>query len=186
MGGRPLHPVLWQAADAAQKQVHFLCLRRATNWLNRVLDSSQTGTTTAEAWSSFEDNTTSSGLRLVADLVDLPDTAGTCDPTLLLGEELRSRLAEPEGIVPTAPVGHTMHRIPKHSRREYVRLVVRELLLKKPLLRRDASGLGSIFPVPKSGDRQRAVWHGTLVSEASARPPKPRRLGNRSCLLTSD
>ncbi len=69
---------------------------------------------------------------------------------------------------------------------EYVRLTLRELALGKIALLDDADGIGAIFPVPKSGDRQRAVWHGTLVSEGALRPVKPRRLADPSAFLAVD
>ncbi len=134
----------------------------------------------------FETATVTPPLKLRADLVDLPEAAGTCDPWHLLGDELRHILGNTEDIAPKVAVGHGVHTVPRHSRLEYVRLTVRELRLGKLVLEEAASGLGTIFPVPKKGDRQRAVWHGTLVSEASERPVRPRRLENPAALLALD
>ncbi len=138
------------------------------------------------AWQSFEASVSGSCLTLLSDLVDLPASAGTCRPTNLLGSELREILVDASNIAPREPVGHAVHRIPAHSRTEYLRLTGLELTLGKLILRTEAAGIGSIFPVAKSGDRQRAVWHGTLVSEASQRPVRPRRLGNPAALLALD
>ena len=151
-----------------------------------MLDCPDQFASCASAWDSFEASFAAPPLRLVADLVDLPEAAATCDPTPLLGNELREILEHVDGIAPPAPVGHEVHTIPRHSRAEYLKLVGRELKLGKLSLHRTARGIGSVFAVPKSGDRQRAVWHGTLVSEASSKPVKPRRLANPAALLALD
>ena len=68
---------------------------------------------------------------------------------------------------PTEEVGHDVHRIPRHKRTEYIRLTLKKLCLSKLGLHHDAQSTGTVFPVLKSGDRQRVVWHVTFVSEAS-------------------
>ena len=184
--GGTVTPFATEGPTVAQRAVHSLVLRRSADWLNRMLKVEPTYASAQGAWMDFETATVTPPLKLRADLVDLPEAAGTCDPWHLLGDELRHILENTEDIAPKVAVGHGVHTVPRHSRLEYVRLTVRELRLGKLVLEEAASGLGTIFPVPKKGDRQRAVWHGTLVSEASERPVRPRRLGNPAALLALD
>ena len=171
---------------AAQVAVHRHVIHSAVLWLTRMVKVDAPPHTPAEAWSSFESAVAAPILKLDADAVDLPATAGTCEPGDLLGSELSDILKSPDAIAPIEPFGHAVHRVPRHSMPEYVRLTVRELRLGKLVLLDFAKGIGTIFPAPKSGGRQRAVWHGTFVSEASARPVKPRRLGNPAAFLALD
>ena len=184
--GGSVTPFSSAVPSAAQREVHFLALRRSADWLNRMLEVDVAPDTPESAWRSFEDLASAPPLGLRADLVDLPEVAATCDPTGLLGHELYGILDNPQAIVPQERIGHAVHGIPKHSRTEYVLLIAKELKLGKLVLLTDASGIGTVFAVPKPGGRQRAVWHGTLVSEASPRPVRPRRLGTPEGLLALD
>ena len=87
-------PLASSMPSAAQHQVHFLVLRRAVDWLNRMIGGHSYKDLPADAWGSFEAGVLAPPLRLVADLVDLPDTAGTRGPTPFLGDSLRDRLAD--------------------------------------------------------------------------------------------
>lgn len=184
-GGSPV-PCSNRKPTKAQRRVLEHLIATAAEWLLRMCDSSRAPATPAAAWQSFEDSVAAEPLRLEADKVDLPTSAATCDPYHLLGPELQACWNDPVRILPAERVGHEVHRIASRDRAEYLRLTVRELELGKLVLLRDAQGLGSIFPVKKSGGRQRAVWHGTLVSEASSRPLKPRRLADPSAFLAVD
>jgi hypothetical protein len=73
--------------------------------------------------------------------------------------------------------------IPRHSRREYILLVAEELKARKLDLFESIEGGGTVFGVPKSSNRVRAVWHGRAVSEAAEPPPKPRHLASPTALL---
>ena len=64
------------------------------------------------------------------------------------------------------------------ERKEYVGLTVRQHRAGLLRLAATCSGGGAIFPVGKSGGRQRAVWHGSRVSESAAIPPGPRHLAD--------
>ena len=184
-GGGSVVPYSQGPPTAAQRRVITRLLTAAAEWLLRMADCDDTPSATA-AWQSFEDAVTAEPLRLQADLVDLPSTAATCDPYHLLGPELRTAWDNPDCIVPRERTGHDAHRVHPRDRQEYLRLTVRELNLGKLVLLKDAKGLGSIFPVKKTGNRQRAVWHGTLVSEGSSRPLKPRRLADPSAFQGLD
>lgn len=62
------------------------------------------------------------------------------------------------------------------ERKEYVKLIVRQLRGGKLELRASYRGGGTILPVSKSRGRQRIVWHGKRISAAAAVPPPPRHL----------
>ncbi len=175
-----------RSPTTAQRSVHFLVLRRSVDWLNRMLALDGTSLSPDSAWNSFVIATAAPPLSLNADLVDLPATAATCDPANLIGQELAAALDQSDLVCPSSPTGHGVHSVPARGRTEYVKLIARELQLGKLVLLPYASGIGTVFAVPKSDGRQRAVWHGTLVSEASARPLRPRRLGNPAALLGLD
>ncbi len=185
-GGGSVVPFATGRPTTAQAAVHHRVILSAVTWLTRMVKVDAPPHTPEEAWGSFESAVAAPILQLDADAVDLPATAGTCEPSDLLGSELSDGLKSPDAIAPREPIGHAVHRVPRHSMPEYVRLTVRELRMGKLVLLDFAKGIGTIFPVPKSGGRQRAVWHGTLVSEASARPVRPRRLGNPAAFLALD
>ena len=72
------------------------------------------------------------------------------------------------------------------KRSKYVALTARQL--KAGLLRLSATCLGgaSVFPVGKTGGKQRVVWNGTRVSAAAARPPTPLHLADPACFAMLD
>ncbi len=113
----------------AQAAVHHRVTHSAVMWLTRMLKADAPPHTSAEAWSSFESAVAAPILELDAEAVDLPATAGTCEPSDLLGLELSDILKSPDVIAPNEPIGHAVHRVPRHSMPEYVRLTIRELRL---------------------------------------------------------
>ena len=90
------------------------------------------------------------------------------------------------------------HTIGKYDRTSYLQYVRRQLECEKVRLRHDIDGAGTVFAVEKKHGRQREVWHGTKLSQASLPPPRPSCLAGPetfgdiefrprfSCLLSAD
>ena len=141
---------------AAQNRVFQHIVRKCGAWIAQVRAMEGPVRSGIETWNDIQKSATSATLRLSADAVDLPDAAATCDPASLLGPDLRRALQSSTAIVPGVRIGHSTHVIPAHSRREYAKLIARELALGKVTLRRDADGIGSIFcsPSPMIGNER--------------------------------
>ena len=50
-------------------------------------------------------------------------------------------------------------------------------------MRLSVNAIGDIFVAPKTADRQREVWNGSLISQAAWRPPPPAMLANPACFV---
>jgi hypothetical protein len=121
--------------------------------------------------------------RLCADKVDHPPQGATCNPEPLLGATLTALWQKMDHIFPSCKVGVSGCRMRKSDMPEYSKIVAHQLCIGKLGLVKHPRGVGSVFPVPKSGDRLRLVWHGGKISDLALRPPAPRRLGNPAALL---
>ena len=126
--------------------------------------------------SSFQD--------LVADRVDNLEAAALCDPLPHLPPDVQSKLCgESEIVAATAENLDCFEAVPHGSREEYAKLVVKQLRCGKLGLSTWCKAGGTTFAVGKpGGSRLREVWDGRRVSEASARPPKPRHLASPTAL----
>ena len=133
---------------------------------------------------SFEPYAAAPPPRLVAEQVDLPPVAASCDPLELVGPDLLAKLRRPRSIFPRAPVGVGSVRAPRGARGEYIQVIIRMLDAGKMGLCFAPSGVGAFFTVPKSTPGHlRPIWDGGPVSELCQRPPAPRRLGNPASFL---
>lgn len=113
-------------------------------------------------WSLFERGGTSIPLALVADAVDIPEVAATCDPCSILSVDVSRFISDPSCVFPCTPPNlHRFTGFYADPRYEYIRLVVRQLRAGLLKLSSHCLGGGTIFPVGTSDGRQRAVWHGT-------------------------
>ena len=116
---------------------------------------------------------------LDAEQVDIPTTAGTCDPMEIVARPLRERLENPSAIFPSCPIGVGSVTMSQALMPQYLAFTGRIVLAGKVELLTTPSGVASFFVVGKPGkDRLRPIWGGDKISEACERPPKPRRLGN--------
>ncbi len=137
------------------------------------------GSLDVDAWDAFEPDAGEAKLELDAARVDCPERVGTCDPLPLLLDEVRARLLDAEALFCEAPPGLERFRGFYAGRRaEYLKLVVRQLRCGKLSLAESGRGGGTVFPVGKSSGNQREVWHGSRVSAAAARPPRPAHLAS--------
>jgi hypothetical protein len=59
----------------------------------------------SEIWASFERGPENRQLRLIADLVDLPACAATCDPLQLIPAHARAKIATADALFPCPPDG---------------------------------------------------------------------------------
>lgn len=121
---------------------------------------------------------------LLAEKVDLPNKAGTCNPQCLVPDSLASAVSSQEEVftVDDARLMETDLHVGV-DREEYLKLVVRQLECGKTRLRRNIKAVGSVFSVAKSGERQREVWNGSFVSALAEKPPPPMLLANPSCFV---
>ena len=104
--------------------------------------------------------------------IDLPEQAGTCDPSVLLPPHVSTNMLTPTHIFPDimpSPM-YASHGSPE-ERMGYARLVDKQLFCGKVRLRLKVKGCGRVFAVPEPGkDVQREVWNGSVLSAASCRP----------------
>ncbi len=132
-------------------------------------------------WEVFEDGANQDIATLCADAVDVPQQAGTCDPLKVVSANVAAKLSSVETVFPAPPPGlDHFSGFYAGPRTEYVQLCVRQLRAGMLSLARTCRGGGTVFPVAKSDNRQRVVWHGTRCSKGAAVPPKPRHLANPS------
>ena len=133
------------------------------------------------AFDGFEEQQAANYEPIRGNSVDLPVTAGTCEPGRLVPPALWQQVQNPLNIFPlqtTSVCGAIIHRGTEH-RHGYIQLVVRELHCGKLRLRTCVGGVARVFAAAKSTEgRQRKIWDGALLSQLAARPPKPRRLAN--------
>ena len=138
--------------------------------------------TGAATWAHFERDPRARSLKLVAELVDIPDCAGTCDPLKVLSKEVVEMISSADLVFPDPPQGLRRFKgFYAGERHEYIKLVIAHLRCGKVRLAKTCLGGGTVFPVKKTdGIRQREVWHGSRVSAAAAKPPCPRHLASPS------
>ena len=136
----------------------------------------------ATAWNVFQSRGGRPPLQMIADLVDCPDFAATCDPLSLIPRKWADFICDIDRMFPCPPPGlDRFSGFYAGERKEYVSLVLRQLRCGKVVLCDRVRGGGTVFPVGKHGTlRQREVWHGSRVSAACADPPKPRWLASPS------
>ena len=121
---------------------------------------------------------------LVADLIEMAESSGTCDAQSYLPQNLHDAICGDGGLFRNV----TTHRkiVPRYSgkdRSQYARATVRALVSGKLRLRTKVEAGGTVFCVAKPSGGQREVWHGRYVSGLVPSPPKPRHQPTPSCLL---
>ena len=128
---------------------------------------------------SFEPSSAAPRPEIVANDIDLPVRAATCDPRRLVTSHMRDTLDHISDIFPDRPIGVKNVRVGKRDMPEYVRFVRRMLEVDKVQLITDPKGVASFFVVGKPGkSRLRPIWSVDVISSETKRPPMPRRLGN--------
>ena len=116
--------------------------------------------------------------------MDLPEKAGTCDPSSLVPRELWELVSDPTNIFHGDVDASTCMEPQGQERWEYLRLTARELICGKLRLRPRVQGRAGVFAAPKKTcDRQRKIWDGSLLSKQAETPPAPCRLANPSSFL---
>ncbi len=157
------------ALDTILQAVGALRARLAASWETRD----------ASGWASFEHGGATTPLRLVASAVDVPDReyAGACRPATVIKAPLCHRCSDPTHVFPAPPPGlDRFSGFYAGDRCQYLDITVRQLRAGLLVLLSECRGGATVFPVGKTGGRQRLVWHGTRVSLAAAKPPAPRSL----------
>ena len=143
------------------------------------------GSAALDAFRNFEVSPGSQYPQLNADAVDLPSSAGTCNPNLLIPEGLATATSSPEFLFHHEGGAETVEsfRPAGKERLEYIKLVWRQLQRGKTMLRRVVHAVGEVFAVAKSHGRQREIWNGSLFSSMAERPPAPQYLANPACFV---
>ena len=161
----------------AQREAHAVLFDAAFDLHARLVTSAESRD--QRGWGAFEDRGTAPRLDLIAAADAVPDCAARCNPAKLIKGPLGDAIRNVHTIFPNPP-GGLEHFSTFHSgdHREYITLTARQL--RAGLLRLNSRCLAgaSIFPVGKAGGKQRAVWNGTRVSLAAARPPAPLHLAD--------
>lgn len=152
-------PFSARRGNTAQRSVVDHVGRRALDLLSRLQDADCPQVDPVEALDLFEPSSAPPRPVLLADLVDLPTVAGTCDPTGFLGPVLRRRMEAPADIFPAAPIGVESVGIGVKEKPGFVALLGRMWVCGKVGLSLGVSGVGSFFVVggpdhPNPGDLQ--------------------------------
>ena len=155
---------------------------RIMEFAGRLQSDAPSDFSSEAAWQAYEDRGSAPRLDLLADLVDYPAVAGTCDPLLVIPPDIGKLLSDINFMFPAPPEGlNRFSGFYAGDRDEYVKLTANLLKIGKLTLRHEVKGGGTVFPVEKpGGTRQREVWHGTRVSQACAPPFPPRLLASPS------
>ena len=168
----------------AQLSVLQHLARRTLETVRRLASADIASLTPERALESFEPSSAPAAPTLNSDKIDLPPKAATCQPLDLVGTDLRHQLTTIADIFPEEPMGVAHLRVSAADRPEYVKFVVWMLDIGKATLHTSPSGVGAFFVVGKPGkDRLRPIWNGGSISEATVRPPMPRRLGNPAAFV---
>ena len=170
-------------ASAAQTSAQKHVCSRVVRFLQRIDD-----VYSDEGWpwhgsSTQTEEDTKKSQTINAAAVDLPVSAGSCDPLTMIDSVLAAKIADPNHLFPQGAPDFSVANFSKQQQAEYVKLTVRELQCGKLRLFRHVENVGGVFAVGKSENRQRKIWDGSALSLAAARPPKPRRLANPSSFL---
>ena len=112
----------------------------------------------AATWSTFEVGATLTPLELQADLVDVPDVAGTAEPLRLVDPSFGRFISSASRIFPSPPEGlSSFAGFDAGPQKEYVQLTLHQLRAGCLVLGDAYRGGGTLFLVGKAGNRQRAV-----------------------------
>ena len=152
-------------------------IRRKCAWLLEALASYLDFPSGAKALQILtkEDHSESrgAGTRLRADAFDILERSGLANSTSRLTQEHKDIVEDPDQLFPNAHAGLSRFPgVPDKDRREYARLVVRQLRSGKVSLATSVSAGGTIFGVGKK-IRTRCVRSGT--APPSRRPQKDLR-----------
>ena len=131
----------------------------------------------------YEPSQAGAGPDLAADRVDLPKVASTCIANNFVTPGLATAITSADGVMPSRSPDAKWPTVGAADRREYVRLIIREINVGKVRLMLHPKHVAGRFVVGKRDtDRQRPVWNGSSLSEDAHAPPMPRRLANPACL----
>ena len=110
------------------------------------------GTRTNAGWFAFEQAGVAPRLDLIAEAVAVPDCAGTCFPSRLIGGAFGQMIDRADLVFPHPPAGlNCFPGFYSGDRREYILLTVRQLRAGLLRLAPSCNGGASVFPVGKSG-----------------------------------
>ena len=121
--------------------------------------------------------------KLNADQVDVFDGSGRVDPLRFVDKTWQDILHDPGTLFPDVPKGTIVTGRVNRDRREYARLVVRQLRAGKVGLADSVLAAEPTFVIGKTGGRLREIWSGSRLSAAARPPPKPPLLASPSALL---
>ena len=122
--------------------------------------------------------------RLSASRCDLLEKSACVDPLPDLTQSAREIVTSERLLFPDPPDGIDSYgSVNREDIPQYAKLLGRQLRSTKVVLSDYAAAGGKVFAVGKPSGAQREVWHGTRVSEAAVRPPKPPQLVSPTALL---
>ena len=160
---------------------------RVARFLDEIQKCCPQGPQCHGAFNRYEELEADRYPSLNADVVDLPVEAGTCETQSHIPEDLKNVVTSPAKLFggnATSPVQNFPCRSPSgKQRKEYLKLVWRQLQCGKTRLRRNVNAVGDVFSVRKSHGRQREVWNGSIISALAEKPPAPQYLANPSCFV---
>ena len=182
--GVQFHDLAVGTPTLAQRTSHSIVITAAIDLHRRLVLSIHDRA--GDGWAHFEKGGTFRHPDLDAEAVSVPESAGTCNPQLLIRPSL-SALVAAETIFPPPHVGlNRFGNVTGKVRPEYVKLTVRQLRCGMLRLASQCTGGASVFAVGKAGGKQRVVWNGTVLSASASRPPPPRHLADPAAFSMLD
>ena len=125
-----------------------------------------------------------SSAPLIASNCDLLTPSAAVDPLQFVAQEHRDMLTNAEQLFPGLGPGVVVTgRVNRSDRREYAKLVVRQLRCGKVALFDEAFASEAVFTIGKASGALREIWSGHTLSEHAAPPPRPPHIASPSALL---
>ena len=127
-------------------------------------------------------DSTRKAVRLHVADCDVFARCGQVHPLPSMRDEDRAVIADVRQLFPAYHPGlKSFSTVAARDRPGYVSFVVKQLRCGKVVLRSACTAGGTIFPIQKSSGKQRVIWHGEALSEATrqAWPPRPLCFGWR-------
>ena len=121
---------------------------------------------------------------LRADACDLLEVSAGVDPLVHVDPDHAKILRDGSLLFPgLAPGTVSTGRMNESDKKEYAKLVVRQLRANKVTLSDACHASETVFPVGKSNGQLREVWCGHTLSQHAIAPPKPPHIANPATLV---
>jgi len=158
--------------QSAHQHVAARCLRFAEKLAMKIATSDWWHT----GFHKFEASEKSEWTDIIADQVDLPGRAATCNPSSLIPPDLLASVSNPSVLFPKGAACTLKYAKDNmgSQRGEYINLTVKETMCGKLCPQSVIQGAGRVFATAKSSPGHlREIWNGSWLSSMAAAPPAP-------------